>query len=698
MSNTNRNAWIAVIAGLLLICMCFGLVGGGLTWLAIQASASDVVSARLDENPVPAQRNTRTPDTSTPVVINREPFPTAAPGVDVKANDALDQIASAVLPEENLADLAIRYKGVTPQQAEVSCPALAPEYEVGATRTFTLSNQDDNSLFQITARLEYKTPHAYMWVQQTPRRVQLNASRLRRAADEFERAIYPTTREFFGSEAQPGVDCDPHVHVVHATGVGSSVGGYFSSPDAYPRAVRSDSNEGQMFVMHAERGYNGSDPGSETYMSTLAHEFQHMVSSNNAHTPDLWLEEGAAQLAERLNGYANSVTTVYEFAGRPEIQLNTWEESSAGANGAHYGGGYLFWSYLFDRFGEDITKKLARNPERSEQAFINVLADEGVTNPDTNAPFTFEELFADFVIANYMNRQKIEPSGNRYNYATIDVPSMATRANLDRRDYPFSAREGLAQFGTHYYTLDGNAPVTIDFTGSTTVQLLPTSEHDGAFWWSNRGDESNPRLTREVDLTRVDTATLTYRAWYRLEKDYDYAYVSVSEDGGATWTLLEPTSCTTDNPQNANLGCGYNGPSGGNTPRWVDEQADLSAYAGKKILLRFEMVTDAGVNREGLAIDNIAIPEIDWSDAASTDGDWQAEGWVRVENTLPQHWQVQLITTNRDGSRSVQRMPLTDAAGNLTLDLGGSVRSAVLAISPTTQVTTEPGGYELSIK
>jgi len=70
---------------------------------------------------------------------------------------------------------------------------------------------------------------------------------------------------------------------------------------------------------------------------------------------------------------------------------------------------------------------------------------------------------------------------------------------------------------------------------------------------------------------------------------------------------------------------------------------------------------------------------------------------VRVGNQLPQRWQVQVIITGRDGKRRLQRMALVDGAGQLKLDLGGAVRSAVLAISPTTQVTTEPAGYELRI-
>lgn len=693
MNTRNRNAWIAVLLGLSLICACFGTVGAGLTWLAFQSVSADAVTIDRVAAVESSKTNAPPPAPAAPAEMAREPLDATM------STSTIAEIAAMTLPREDLVDLAMRFRGVTPLQAEVSCPTLAPEYEIGATRAFTLSNQDNNEQFGITAELQHKTPHVYMWVQTAPRRVQLNQAKLRRAAEDFDRSIYPITRDFFGEEEAPGVDCDPRVNVLHATGVGSTVGGYFSSVDAYPRAVRRDSNEGQIFVMHAERGYNGSDPGSTTYMSTLAHEFQHMISSANAHAPELWLEEGAAQLAERLNGYGDSVTTMYEYAAQPEAQLTTFSGTTAGSNGVHYGGGYLFWSYLYDRFGAETTREMARSPERSRPALMRVLAESGVTNPDTGKPFTFEELFADFVVANYMGRAKIEPSGNRYNYATIDVPPMSTRETLDRADYPFNTRDALSQFGTHYYALTGNRPVVIDFSGSNSVRLLPTADPDGAFWWSNRGDESNPRLTREVDLTGVNAATLNYRAWYRLEKDYDYAYVSVSEDGGMTWQLLRPPSCTTDDPQSANLGCGYNDVSGGaREPKWIEESADLTPYAGKKVLLRFEMVTDAGLNREGLAIDNIEIPEIGFKDDGSVDAGWTSEGWVRVQNTLPQSWQVQLIVTERDGRPSLVRLPLDDNSGRYELKLGAEARSAILAISPITPLTTEPGGYELSIQ
>lgn len=692
-----KNGWIALIAGMAVVCLCVTLVGGGAaTFLIAREFQNQLSDSESPEIGVEPARPVAPTATVRPIVRT----PLATPNTTEQNTQTF--AAEVKLPKQNLVDLAIRYRGVKPADATVKCERIATGYDIGASRTFTLSNSDTDKQFSITARLEYKTAHVYMWVERSPTNIRLDNTRLRRAADQFEEKIYPTTRNFFGEEASPGVDCDPHLTIVHAAGLGQTVGGYFSSADSFLRAVRDDSNEAEMFVVHAAPGFNGERPNTDTYMSTLAHEFQHMISYKNVHAPDLWLEEGAAQLAERLNGYADGISTVYAFADAPQTQLNTWADSSAGDNSAHYGAGYVFWSYLYDRFGEDVAKKLARSPERSVNAFIALLAAEDIVNPDTNQAFTFEDLFADFVVANFMNQQKIEPAGTRYQYSSIEVPPMSKHAEYRQIDYPVDVKDQVSQFGTHYIELRGDQPVNIRFTGSNAVPLLPLENSDGQFWWSNRADSSNSRLTREIDLSALPKArktTLNYKAWYRLEQDYDYAYVSASTDNGATWLTLKSATCTTANPQSSNLGCGYTGASGNpDQPTWVDESIDLTVYAGQKFLLRFEMVTDAAVNLEGLAIDDIEIAEINFRDDATTDTGWTAEGFVRADNMLAQQWRVQVILFNKDNSVALERLNLTNSNGTIPVNLGKTVDYAILAISASTQSTTEPGAYQLEIK
>jgi bacillopeptidase F (M6 metalloprotease family) len=81
--------------------------------------------------------------------------------------------------------------------------------------------------------------------------------------------------------------------------------------------------------------------------------------------------------------------------------------------------------------------------------------------------------------------------------------------------------------------------------------------------WSSREDESDTRLTREFGLSRVTTATLNYWAWWKIETDYDYAYLEVSTDGGKTWKIIPTPSGTGANPAGSNMGWGYTGCSDG---------------------------------------------------------------------------------------------------------------------------------------
>lgn len=711
----NRNSWIALIVGLVLACACACVVAGGAGFLILSRSGELSPPARLTALPparatstlaplrtpvATSEPNNTPPVARTPVVLGT---PSRSGGPVDGASYGAAQNAQSQMLREDLADIAVRFRGASPDATKVTCATSAKGYNVGDARSFKLSNQDSNTQFDISAQLRYKTENLYIWVQTGQNAPRIDDAKLKSAADTFQQKIYPTTRAFFGSEANPGVDCDAHIHIVHAVGIGRTVGGYFSSPDSYPKSVRPDSNEGEMFVIHAAPGYNGSNPGSVDYMSTLAHEFQHMVSQNVTRAPNLWLEEGAAQLSERINGYASNVGTAFDFASNPETQLNTWSESSAGENSAHYGGGYLFWSYLYDRFGVDFARKFAQSKERSIASLVKTMQEAGITNPDTGKAYSFEDLFADWVVANYNGKNRLSDNGgvaNRFNYTGIDVPQMDLSGRLS--SFPTQKNESVSQFGTNYYEVRGAQPLALTFQGGASVALLPAADARGKFWWSNRGDVSNSRITREVDLSGVQKATLKYRAWYRIEKDYDYGYVTVSTDG-VTWKTLKTATCTTEDPNSANLGCGYTGSSGGdkNNPVWLNESVDLSAYAGKKIQLRFEIVTDAGVNREGLAIDDIEIPEIGFKDDGSAQNGWKTEGWASVDNALPQNWAVQLIIQTNGGKSYAQTVSVVNGAGSAQIAFGkgaDDVKSAILAVSPTTLITTEPGSYSFTLK
>jgi hypothetical protein len=243
-------------------------------------------------------------------------------------------------------------------------------------------------------------------------------------------------------------------------------------------------------------------------------------------------------------------------------------------------------------------------------------------------------------------------------------------------------------------------------------------------------------MTRSVDLSGVSSASLTFDTWYDLATAWNYGYVTVSTDDGATWKAL-PASGTTplngsDNRYGVAYGPGFtdisnpqkpylfpilgillkadgvsivgtmagsgaekagiqagdvvighdhqewagapdifallSGYAPGNTlnlyvqrgaqkldmpivlgsrlvvppPIWVPQTVDLTPYAGEKILLRFEYVSLPQHDDEGFAVDNVAIPALNWTDDGSG---WTMDGWSSVDNQLPQRWIVQAGTS-----------------------------------------------------
>jgi hypothetical protein len=199
-------------------------------------------------------------------------------------------------------------------------------------------------------------------------------------------------------------------------------------------------------------------------------------------------------------------------------------------------------------------------------------------------------------------------------------------------------------------------------------------------------------LTREFDFTEVSgPIELSYRIWYDIEEDWDYVYVEVSENG-ETWEILTTPSGTGTDPSGNSYGWGYTGV----TSDWVEEEVDLSAYAGKKIFVRFEYITDAAVNGEGFMVDDISVEATGYqSDFEADDGGWAAEGFVRVQNVLPQTFRLSLILA---GDSDVTLIPLNDdQTAEIPISLSGN-ETAYLVVSGTTRFTREEAVYQIEIR
>lgn len=616
----------------------------------------------------------------TPTVERPEPTPTFPPTIEITplpdvGVETWELLETTEVPARDLIALTKRLKHVEGPIPEVVRES-APDYEIGDEEIFWVSNLDTDENFQITALLLYATRHLYMWVEKG---VDVDLERLEEAADIFEEKTYATNRQFFGSEWRPGVDSDPHLNILHAGGLGDSVAGYYSSADEYSRIVHEFSNEREMFYINADNVIIGND----FYNSVLAHEFQHMIHWYNDRNEDTWLNEGFSELAGYLNGYGTGGAEM-AFAMRPDTQLNSWPDEP-GEAGPNYGAAYLFTSYFLDRFGDEATRALVAHPANGIASVDAVLLE---------FEYSFDELFADWVVANYLDDPSLEDG--RYGYRELQ---MGVGDVYPLRRYPVEQQATVHQYATDYVTFQPRRDLKIDFQGTTWVKVMDNEPHSGRYqWWSNRSDESDMTLTRAFDLGGVESATLEFWAWYDIEENWDYAYVEVSADGGQTWEILQAPSTTDYNPNGNSFGWAYTGMSGGGEePRWIREEVDLSDYVGGEVLIRFEYVTDDAVNRPGFAVDDISIPELGYEYDTETDDGWEAEGFIRMENILPQRWIVQVIEFAGWETR-VHKIELDEEQKGEWLIDGDEVDRVVLVISALAPSTTEVAPYKYEVR
>jgi hypothetical protein len=588
----------------------------------------------------------------------------------------LAALQQAVIPTANLVELAERLRGAPPPPPP---PIGAPPHQVGEQQAFWALDASGDREFQVTATLRVVGQHIYLWVENG---APVSDSDLQALADAFDTRVYDRVRALWGSEASPGIDGDPRLYGLFAHGLGSDVAAYFVSRHTYPRTVFPTSNEHEMFF------FNLDSLGTESIArpaveSIVAHEFQHMIRANLYNEQDTWLNEGLSTFTQ-LYLYQDADAPILSFLGAPDTQLNAWPGDDSRA--AHYGAAALFIDYFYEHYGLDALRQMSQTKRRGLDAFDAVLRARGEPGVD--------DFFADWTVANFV----MNPSqgDGRYGYQGLPPGTPSATPRAVNTAYPFDTAGEAKPYSTDYHVLtnlNGISKLDIQVDLPETIHLLPVDAPEGQWmWYSNRADVADTRLTRTFDLTNVSKANLNYKVWYSLEQGWDYGYLMVSADNGATWNILPASHTTDENPHSSAYGPGYTGDSGG----WLDESVPLDPYAGKKILLRFEVITDDATAMPGLALDDVRVPEIGYS-AGFEDGDggWQAEGWVRTDNRLPGRAWVQAV--EQVGSDVVVTRREAYGPIDIPLALHPNVSQVVMIVSPLAPVTSVPVQYTLHI-
>jgi hypothetical protein len=547
-----------------------------------------------------------------------------------------------------------------------------PNYRIGRSDRFWVLNALNDHYALTKATILCETPHLYLYV---ARGVHVPRADCWRSARTFEHSTYPTDHRVFGSEWSPGVANDTHITLFYGPVPG--VAGYFSGEDEYPRMVNRYSNQRNIFFIDS----SSASLGTSAFTSTAAHEFQHMINWHVHPQNEAWSNEGASMLAQVVNGFsADQVDSFYQ--GQP-VQLDSW---SNGNNTPNYGAGFLWMDYLYERFGASfIHEMMADNKYSGLQLAAHVLK-------LMKAP-SLSHVFGDWAVANYLNDHHL---GSRFSYRNSNI-HMPNTATLGPGTIGYKAN--IHPYLPNYLSIKlGNGPRTLRFHGSSTINLISGSQPD-PYWWSNRCDFCQTSMTRSVDLGRSHRPVLTFKAWYGIEKLYDYAYVEVSTDRGVSWRTQPSNIGTNSNPNGGNFGNGITGQSWRlphNSAEWLPVRVNLAKFQGRHILLRFQYITDDEYNGQSLAVRDIAIRAAHYMDRVG-DPHWRLSGFVpALTNRLPMRWSLRLIAWA--GHLPIVKTIPVSASGVSTIKIspGRHDKRATLVVYGEAPKTTNSSAYVLT--
>lgn len=294
--------------------------------------------------------------------------------------------------------------------AQKKTSLLKQSYHVGDNKNFWVSNLENNSDYQIDAKLAFSGSKANVWVNNN----QISDLDAVKLGEEFDNKIYSSVTNYFGKESD--IDKDGKINILcfdiqdGFTGNGGYVAGYFWARDLYDV---SNSNKSEIFYIdsYPTMGSSTTKDVTSAY-EILAHEFQHMVNYNQNvliegtdSDMDTWLNEGLSMAAEEIYSGHGLIERVAYYNVSSSIEnghsLLFWDDY--GDVLSNYALSYLFMQYIKIQTnqGDRIFKEILNDSNNNYVAIENVV--KKYISPD----MTFGKFMTDFRIALLLK----EPTG-----------------------------------------------------------------------------------------------------------------------------------------------------------------------------------------------------------------------------------------------------------------------------------------------
>ena len=215
-----------------------------------------------------------------------------------------------------------------------------------------------------------------------------------------------------------------------------------------------------------------------------------------------------------------------------------------------------------------------------------------------------------------------------------------------------AGQDRTIDLGPHEYNSNKAQGVAVVLPDKQVATTLPTPPEGAKQWYSGSGDGYRSSMARTDVAVPAGTTTLSLKAAWNIEEDYDFGYFEVqSPVGSGAWTPIDTTALDPDTDGAADTG--IDGVSG-----YVPATFDLSAYAGQTIGFRASYVTDGAVQGQdpalgwsGLLVDDIKVTNGSTTvlaDGAETSPNgWTLDGFRSVAASYDTAYDQFYLASNR---------------------------------------------------
>jgi hypothetical protein len=392
------------------------------------------------------------------------------------------------------------------------------------------------------------------------------------------------------------------------------------------------------------------------YEGTFAHEYQHLLEYYEDPDEFSWVNEGVSDWAQTLTGYVDPSVpiTVQDFDshiqcflgwlgvktpantiprdGGPENSLTLWGDQGDGEVLCDYGAAYSMMEFLAGRYGERFMTALHRTDGNGFTGLQEALTAVGSRDKPADVLHDWAAMIA---LDGVLDRGASLLGGSARRLMTPTLDAVVNWDTPNAYDTPGAPPNGsdyvrLRDAKGRYVAADKIRSLTFDGAETLeakpiewTVDPAPADRPGNPALYSGSGPNFDRSIVRSVTVPAA-SPTLSFQTRWNTEPLWDFGFVQVSTDGGATYTSLGNADTTSEHdpgaiPQVVDNLPGFTGDSGG----WKTETFNLSAYAGKSILLAFRYVTDSGTDLPGWWVDDVTVGGQPVSDGSTLDG-WQS--------------------------------------------------------------------------